>query len=201
MKKILFTLSAMTFLIIGSNCGQSTDKKSAGISQTADTIQPKTPLERGKEMALKTKAELGRYLMSAIREKGAAGAVEFCSTRAIRITDSMSTIMGSRLKRVAEYNRNPANNASMEELAYIQKVKTALEAKESPKPQLTETPDGITAYYPILTESLCLQCHGDKKTEIAPATLAKINRFYPNDKATGFKLNELRGIWVVEMKK
>lgn len=201
MKKSLLILSAITLLIIGSNCGQSSDKNKSTIQHAADTIQLQKPLEKGKEMALKTKAELGRTLMASIQEKGAAGAVEFCSTRALHITDSMSTLLGARIKRVAEYNRNPFNKSTADELAYIQKVKAALAAKENPKPQLIENSDRITGYYPILTESLCLQCHGDKKTEITPATLAKINQLYPNDKATGFKLNELRGIWVVEMKK
>jgi nitrate reductase cytochrome c-type subunit len=201
MKKAILVLSAISLMIIGSNCGTGTDKKKAVASQTTDKVQIKTPLEEGKEMALKTKAELGRFLMEAIREKGTAGAVEFCSTRAIRITDSMSTALGSHLKRVAEFNRNPVNIVTPDELSYIQQVKAALAAKENPKPRLTENSETIKGYYPILTESLCLQCHGDKKTEIEPATLAAINRFYPNDKATGFKLNQLRGIWVVEMKK
>lgn len=201
MKKAILILSAISLMIVGSNCGTGTDKKKAVVSQTTDTVQIKTPLEKGKEMALKTKAELGRFLMTAIREKGTAGAVAFCSTRAIHITDSMSTVLGSHLKRVAEFNRNPINTVSADELSYIQQVKAALAAKENPRPKLTENSETITGYYPILTESLCLQCHGDKKTEIEPATLAAINRLYPNDKATGFKLNQLRGIWVVEMKK
>ena len=201
MKKNILIVSALTVMVIGSHCGTSPDKKKEAVSQATDTVQIKISLERGKEMALKTKAELGRYLMAAIQDKGAAAAVEFCSTRALYITDSMSTVLGSHLKRVAENNRNPLNKATAEELAYIQKVKAALTAKESPQPQLSENSERITGYYPILTESLCLQCHGDKKYEISPVTLAKINQLYPNDKATGFKLNELRGIWVVEMKK
>ncbi len=201
MKKAILVLSAISLMIIGSNCGTGTDKKKAVVSQATDTVQIKTPLEKGKEMALKTKAELGRFLMTAIREKGTAGAVAFCSTRALQITDSMSTVLGSHLKRVAEFNRNPINTVTADELSYIQQVKAALAAKENPRPQLTENSETITGYYPILTESLCLQCHGDNKTEIEPTTLAAINRLYPGDKATGFKLNELRGIWVVEMKK
>ena len=48
---------------------------------------------------------------------------------------------------------------------------------------------------------MCLQCHGQLKTEILPETLSKINKLYPNDLATGYKIDELRGIWDVEMKK
>lgn len=201
MKKAIHVVILISLVIIGSHCGTAPDNKKDTVLQDIDTTKQQTPLEKGKEMALKTKAELGRYLMTAIREKGTAGAVDFCATKALWITDSMSSVLGSRLKRVSEFNRNPLNKPSAQELAYIQQVKAALAAMENPVPKLTESNETITGYYPILTESLCLQCHGDKKTEIEPETLAAITRLYPNDQATGFKLNQLRGIWVVEMKK
>jgi hypothetical protein len=48
---------------------------------------------------------------------------------------------------------------------------------------------------------MCLQCHGDPANDISPETLNKIQTLYPDDAATGYKTNELRGIWVVEMPK
>ena len=53
-------------------------------------------------------------------------------------------------------------------------------------------------YYPIVTNAMCMQCHGKKDLQIKPETLAAIGEFYPEDKATGYGENELRGIWVVE---
>jgi hypothetical protein len=43
----------------------------------------------------------------------------------------------------------------------------------------------------------CLVCHGDPQTQIAEATLAKINDLYPEDKATGFAMNDFRGAWKI----
>jgi len=160
-----------------------------------------SPLETGQEMAMKTKAVLGMYLLSAIKDRGTEGAVEFCSTRALQITDSMSQVLGIRIKRVSDQNRNPVNIPENEALSYIQKMKAAIAEKESPKPGFSETTEVYTGYYPILTDKLCIQCHGEKNTDIKAPTLSIINRLYPEDKATGFKLNDLRGIWVVEMKK
>jgi len=202
MKKSILLFSILSVVILLTNCDSTTEKKMSLPTATTDTSsQLKNPLEAGQEMAMKTKAVLGKYLVTAIQDKGTEGAIEFCSTRAIQITDSMSTVLGSRLKRVAERNRNPVNLASADELSYIQEINASLARKENPKPQLKETTETYTAYYPILTDQLCLQCHGDKKTDIKPATLSTLNRLYPGDKATGYKLNELRGIWVVEMKK
>lgn len=202
MKKSILLLSILLMVIFLTNCDFTPDKKKeTSISPTDTTSQIKSPLENGQEMAMKTKAVLGKYLVTAIQDRGTEGAIEFCSTRAIQITDSMSTVLGGRIKRVAERNRNPVNSVSADELSYIQEINASLLRKENLKPQLKETAETYTAYYPILTEQLCLQCHGDKKADIKPPTLSTINRLYPGDKATGYKLNELRGIWVIELKK
>ena len=59
----------------------------------------------------------------------------------------------------------------------------------------------MIGYYPIITNELCMQCHGQTGQQISPGTLAKITALYPNDKAVNYKVNQLRGIWVVEMKR
>ena len=202
MKKTILLFSILSLVIFMTNCNTTREKKKGIPAASTDSIsQIKSPLENGQEMAMKTKAILGKYLVTSIQDMGPEGAIEFCSSRAIQITDSMSTLLGSRIKRVAERNRNPVNGASADELAYMKEINASLARNEKPKPQLKETAETYTGYYPILTEQLCLQCHGDKKTDIKPATFTTLNRLYPGDKATGFKLNELRGIWVVEMKK
>ena len=54
----------------------------------------------------------------------------------------------------------------------------------------------IAFYYPIITNTMCLQCHGTKN-EVAPETLVKIKNLYPKDKALGYSTNEVRGIWSI----
>jgi hypothetical protein len=57
----------------------------------------------------------------------------------------------------------------------------------------------MIVYYPILTNAMCLQCHGKPEEDIKPSTLSKLHMLYPQDKGVGYEENELRGIWVVEM--
>mgnify|MGYP001556941193 CR=1 FL=1 len=59
----------------------------------------------------------------------------------------------------------------------------------------------MVGYYAIVTNTMCLKCHGDKDVTIEPETFEKIKTLYPSDKATGYAANELRGMWVVEMDK
>lgn len=160
-----------------------------------------TPIEMGKQFAMQTKGVLGKNLLNAIKTKGVENALEFCSVNAIGLTDSVAQSLDAKIKRVSDKNRNPENAASEVELKYIFYVKELLARNEKPIPQITEKDDRWIAYYPILMDQMCLQCHGKQNTEILPKTLSKIHELYPDDKATGYKLNELRGIWVVDMKK
>lgn len=44
---------------------------------------------------------------------------------------------------------------------------------------------------------MCLQCHG-KKESLAESVNSKLTKLYPNDKAIGYGINEIRGIWSIE---
>lgn len=160
--------------------------------------EPLSIEEQGLNFAMQTKGVLGKNLLNAINTQGIENALEFCSTRAYPLTDSMSTALQAKIKRVSDKNRNPQNAANESELTYIQNAKASLGKGEKIKPLVTKTADKSIAYYPILTDKMCLQCHGKPKEEILPKTLTKIKSLYPKDLATGYKEGDLRGIWVVE---
>jgi len=42
-----------------------------------------------------------------------------------------------------------------------------------------------------------LQCHGEPGKDIQAENLTLLHQVYPDDKATGYKLGDLRGIWRV----
>lgn len=157
-----------------------------------------SPMEQGKEYALATKSVLGKNLMGQINANGTDAALTFCNEKAIHFTDSMSMHQGVKIKRVSDKNRNPNNAASTSELAYIMEAKSILDKGGEIKPQLIESETMYVGYYPILMNQMCMQCHGQKETQVKPSTLELISQKYPNDLATGYGDNELRGIWVVE---
>jgi len=158
-------------------------------------------LEKGKEIAMQTKSQLGSNLMAAVKERGPDGAVEFCNTRAYPITDSMAVMLGAKIKRVSDQPRNPSNKASEEELKYIVNAKTFMAQGKSASPQMTDLGESMLGYYPITTNAMCLKCHGKPNAQIDQGTLDVLNALYPDDEATGYGENELRGIWVVEIHK
>jgi cytochrome c553 len=164
----------------------------------AENNKPKTIDEIGLEYALSTKKVLGKNLMGAIQKKGTLAALEFCNIKAIPLIDSMSTKHNAIIKRVSDRNRNPNNKANTEELKYIAQFKTELAAKKEIKPVVIEKGNKIQFYYPIETNTMCLQCHG---TQIKPDVHKQILKLYPKDLAVGYSENQLRGIWSITFDK
>lgn len=152
----------------------------------------------GLEYALGTKKILGKNLMGAIQKKGTLEALAFCNHQAIPLTDSMAVKYSANIKRVTDKNRNPLNKATAEELKYIEQFKSKILAKKEMKPIVVEKGDKVHFYYPIETNTMCLQCHGK---QIKPDVASQIKKLYPKDLAVGYSENEIRGIWSITFDK
>lgn len=161
----------------------------------------KDPLNRGKFASKATKANLGKNLMAAIKNKGTEGAISFCNVHAINITDSMTKEMGVKsIQRVSDKARNPKNMASQEEIEYINAFKASVAKREDFDPIVKDLGQEYVYYSPIATNKLCMQCHGEIE-QIKPEVLTRINTLYPEDQATGYSENQVRGMWKVVMTK
>lgn len=206
MKNLIIIISVLIMgLVILESCkSNNTSDESNAIVEIAEPVEPVSEinyLEIGKDLAIQTKSNLSLNLTSAISKDGSAGAVEFCNLRAIPITDSMSMVLDADIKRVSDQPRNPDNKANESELAYINQWKEAKERGEEQPPVVNEINGKMVGYYPIVTNQLCMQCHGMPKTDINAETLKKINKLYPSDQAIRYHENQIRGLFVVEMSK
>lgn len=157
--------------------------------------------ERGLKYALTTKAVLGKNLMGTIQKKGTLEALEFCNVRAYPLTDSMAVVHNASIKRVSDKPRNQKNEANNEELEYIETFKNLLSEKKEINPIVKESDNDVHVYYPIITNTMCLQCHGKIETNIKPDILKSLTLLYPEDKAKGYSENQVRGIWNVSFKR
>ncbi len=169
--------------------------KGMGKNQEANA-QP-TLKERGMQMAQTTKAELGKNLMGQIQKNGVIAALDFCNVQALPITDSMATVHKAYIKRVTDKPRNPKNKANTAELQYLDNFKKQVAAGGEVDPIIVKMGVETEFYYPIVTNSMCLKCHGTPGKELETLTLSKIQELYPTDKATGYGENEVRGIWSI----
>ncbi len=171
----------------------------AHLQKPGNETEVLTPLKQGQRFAMQTKKVLGKNLMGVLNSKGTLHALSFCSSKAYPLVDSMSLVLGAKIKRVSDKNRNPENEANAQELAYILEAKELLQQGKEIKPLLSTINGKDVGYYPIMTNKMCMQCHGEQ--QIKPSTKTLLAKLYPKDKAVNYKEKQLRGIWVVEMDK
>jgi hypothetical protein len=153
--------------------------------------------EKGMEYAMATQAALGKTLQNRIQEAGIEQALAFCQVEALPITDSLSRKFGVGISRITDRPRNPVNRATYDEMKFISNFKSELDKGQSPEALVVRQGDHTNFYYPILTNNLCLNCHGTPSADIQQDVLSVIEDLYPEDLARGYTANELRGLWKV----
>ncbi|TFG89916.1 MAG: DUF3365 domain-containing protein, partial [Candidatus Atribacteria bacterium] len=192
MKKVISNCLFTSLLILLScnNSSKGEETKDSlvktdqeGVKDYSDNKTDLTPLEQGLNFAMQTQKVLAKNLMNEINTKGTVHALTFCSAKAYTLTDSMALALNVLIKRVSDKPRNPNNKANKKEAAYITKSKELLAKGEKIKPEMTETNGKMVGYYPIMTNKICMQCHGNQDTEVLSETLLQIKKLYPNDKA------------------
>jgi len=157
--------------------------------------------ELGLKIAQSSQAELGKNLIQQLEKKGVSGALEFCHIQAIPLTDSMAVVHAAKIKRVSDKPRNPDNRANPEEVAVISTFKNQLKKGEDIKPVILESASQTDFYSPIITNAMCLMCHGKPGEELEKTNLSQIKKLYPQDQAINYEANQIRGAWHVQFKK
>jgi hypothetical protein len=156
----------------------------------------KNYLDIGLEFALTTKQVLGTNLMGTIQREGVEAAVDFCHLAAFPLTDSMAQVHQAQIQRISDKPRNPKNAAEESDLKYIRQYKELAKTNSDMLPTVIERENDVLFYHPIITNDKCLLCHG-QKTNIEKNVLAILEERYPNDQATGYEVNEVRGLWKI----
>lgn len=156
-------------------------------------------LSKGNEVTRRFSATLMSKVSSIISAKGTVEAIEYCSEHALAITDSLSKTEGVHISRVSHRNRNPSNAANDREAELIEKYRAQLQGGVALEPVIVSDRGKYVYYSPILIAvPTCLKCHGNPGSDIEPAVAEVLQERYPADKATGFGLGELRGMFRVE---
>jgi hypothetical protein len=175
-------------------------KEEASIELSQEEIQQYT--EAGKTIAKATFTELSSNLKKALKEGGVKEAAEYCNIVAMPLTDSLSGIHEATIKRTSLKLRNPENKANAEELAMLKDYEAKFAAQQDLQPVVQALDSGTVQFYaPILTQQLCLSCHGSIGKELTQENYEIIRELYPEDKAIGYAEKDFRGMWSIQMKK
>jgi hypothetical protein len=140
-------------------------------------------------------APFKRDLQQALKEglaQGPAQAIDACRVRAPEIAEARSRD-GVRVGRTSHRLRNPANVGPH----WVRPILEAYVDDPSDRaPRTVSLPDGREGYVePIPVQPLCLTCHGEN---LAPEVASRIVELYPEDRAVGFHVGDLRGVFWIE---
>ncbi len=186
---------------------RSTMGRTAALAIVAAVVScSNTELTPAREDAVRTEGEAAaKELMSVLQfnlvnlleEGGPVEAVEFCASRALALTDSVSESQGDgiTIKRVSDRHRNPENAPDASEIEAIHHFETVVaETGRLPDDWVQQTPAGELRYYkPVTIAPPCLVCHGTADT-MNPEVLEALAVAYPDDQATGYEAGDFRGL-------
>jgi len=137
--------------------------------------------------------QLKPELKQAIMEGGPAHAISVCAVRAPEIARNLSADTGWYVKRVSLKARNDqtAIPDAWETKVLEQFDKRRAEGESAEKMAFAEIVDGKFRFMKAQgVEAICLGCHG---AEIDAETEAALKQKYPQDRARGYTLGQIRG--------
>lgn len=170
----------------------------AGTSQAADEAW----VADARAVAQSVPPKLLAALTQALERSGAEGAIAQCRVDAPQLAKAASEQTGWAVRRVSLRNRNPNAVPDAWERAALEDFDRRAAAGEKPATLeraeiVHEGGQPVYRYMRALpTQELCLQCHGAPE-RMQPATLERLKQLYPQDKATGYTLGQIRGAMTI----
>jgi hypothetical protein len=167
------------------------------------TTKPMTVKQEGvsyiKKLGSTLKGEIQTHMKA---DPTAVAAFGFCTAKATELTAEVNKELPSyaSVRRTALKVRNENNAPDATDTEVMEAYVKAIEEKTFSPTDIEVVEEGnvTRVYKPLLTEGVCLKCHGEN---ISKEIKDMIATSYPKDQAVGFKAGELRGVIVAEIKK
>lgn len=141
---------------------------------------------------------LKTVLVKEMQTNGIVAAVSVCSDTAQILTNNYGVNKGIYINRVSFNYRNTNSKPDEVEtkaLKYFEELKSNGKLTDTTEYFEVVEKEGVknVRYMkPILVQSPCLGCHG-AESNIVPEVKSILNVKYPEDKATGYQMDDLRG--------
>lgn len=152
-------------------------------------------LGEARNVATSLPPKLLASLQEEIKKSGPEGAIPVCKDMAPKMAGEISKQTGWKIKRVSLKVRNDARAIPDEwEKAALEDFDKRAAAGESPAQlEKGEKVGNEYRYVKALpVQQLCLNCHGPAD-QLSPAVKSVLGQHYPNDRATGYSVGQIRG--------
>jgi len=159
--------------------------------------------QEAKDAIAKLQKTLQTQLKANLKKGGTVQAATFCSSKAQSITHEINVSFAKEttVHRTSLKYRNSDNSPKSDEREVLESMQKDFDAGKA-LPELIVKKiydDTYKVYKPIyISKDVCLKCHGDVST-LDTKTYDVIKEHYPNDKARGYKMGDLRGAFVVKI--
>jgi hypothetical protein len=164
----------------------------------ADPARAAEPLAEARQLAAELPHALLGRLQEQIAQGGPEGAVSACQVMAPKMARDASERTGWAIRRVSLKPRNPRAEPDEWERAALLDFDRRAAAGQDPK--TLEHHEVLMAgasrelrYIKALpVQPMCLACHGDP-SGFGEGLAARLREVYPQDRATGYRVGEIRG--------
>ena len=166
----------------------------------ADPVDLDARLAASQAAVQQLASSLQGELMAAMQRGGPIEAIDVCHQRAAALADDVSEATGIQISRTSLKLRSPANAPDEWERNVLMQF-DAQRASGVPASDLTyfeAVGEGEEKMFRFMraipTAGVCLACHGEQlSSDIQHA----LERWYPNDQATGYQEGDVRGAFSV----
>ena len=152
-------------------------------------------LGEARKVATTLPPKLLAALQEEISKSGPEGAIPVCRDMAPKMAGEISQQTGWKIKRVSLKARNEARAIpdAWEKAALEDFDKRAAAGEPPAQLEKGEKINNEYRYVKALpVQPLCLSCHGPAD-QLSPAVKSALNQHYPNDRATGYSVGQIRG--------
>lgn len=158
-------------------------------------------LTTSRDAAQQLANSLKSKLKEALQTGGPVEAIGVCNLEAKNISTQISKDFGWQVGRTSLKIRNPSNTPDNWErktlLSFEEQNTSGVDTKNLEAYEIIKDEQGKWFRYMkvIPTTEVCLICHGET---IVPPVQQKLTSLYPNDRATGYKVGEIRGAFTIK---
>ena len=192
-----WTIAAVVVCALSIGCGKPEPPQDTPEPEPKRTMEVKAAevepfVQDARARVKRMKTALGAALLAAMKRGGPGAAIHACAEQAPVIANTVSD--GSmKIRRVGTRVRNKETNAPSAELRGV------LETLTREKPAREVHLNGRRAWIQgiFIERPVCLSCHGPPGS-LDPEVSTALKNLYPQDEATGYRMGDLRGAFVVE---
>ena len=192
---ILLAVSLTAPLLAG--CQSDQRPKEYGLESLPASL---APLVADADTAMaRLQRRLGARLKAELDAGGPITAISVCRDSAQFLTAQVAAQSRVQVGRTSHRLRSLANTPRAWVRPYIDAIMPGEKAAAF-RPVALDLGDRVGLLRPIPTQEICLACHGDPAAFSTELTLALVDA-YPEDRATGFAVGDLRGVFWAEVPK